>query len=236
MVSQAIKGADQPRAQWYWKSNSDPWSPNGNEEWTKYSDIESAIIEEVFNQKNKTKLAELDNYSINLNDSIQISKSDPNKQRQIKRVPTSRNESQGLREERFFLTPEMSKTFTDDWGKEAYIFLSQWKKDKELSDAEIVKQAANGIIIEGKKLGQRCESQYLARQIIAVKNKKKEEIYKCCIQLYTMECFLYKLINKALRETDKSKNTALPQLAKILKKPKTSAIACSLSTRPKTAA
>ncbi|CAF4435804.1 unnamed protein product [Didymodactylos carnosus] len=147
MVSQAIKGADQ--------------------EWTKYSDIESAIIEEAFNQKNKTKLAELNNYSINLNDSIQISKSDPNKQRQIKRVLTSRCESQGLREERFFLTPELSKTFNDDWGKEAYIFLSQWKKDKKLSDAEIVEQAANGIVIEGKQLGQHCESQYLARQIIA---------------------------------------------------------------------
>ncbi|CAF1524029.1 unnamed protein product, partial [Didymodactylos carnosus] len=100
-------------------------STNGNEEWTKYSDIESAIIEEAFNQKNKTKLAELDNYSINLNDSIQISKLDPNKQRQIKRVLTSRNESQGLREERFFLTPELSKTFNDDWGKDAYTFLSQ---------------------------------------------------------------------------------------------------------------
>ncbi|CAF1336110.1 unnamed protein product [Didymodactylos carnosus] len=125
MVSQAIKGADQPRAQWYWKSNSDPWSTNGNEEWTKYADIESAIIEEAFNQKNKIKLAELDNYSINLNDCIQISKSDPNKQRQIKRVLTSRNESQGLREERFFLPPALSKTFNDDWGKEAYIFLSQ---------------------------------------------------------------------------------------------------------------
>ncbi|CAF1235756.1 unnamed protein product [Didymodactylos carnosus] len=94
MVSQAIKGADQPQAQWYWKSNSDPWSTNGNEEWTKYADIESAIIEEAFNQKNKIKLAELDNYSINLNECIQISKSDPNKQRQIKRVLTNRNESQ----------------------------------------------------------------------------------------------------------------------------------------------
>ncbi|CAF1241529.1 unnamed protein product [Didymodactylos carnosus] len=154
MVSQVIKGADQPRAQWYWKSNFDPWSTNGNEEWTKYSDIESAIIEEAFNQKNKTKLAELNNYSINLNDSIQISKSDSNKQRQIKRVLISRNESQGLREERFFLTPESNKTFTTDLGKEAYKFLLQWKKDKELSDAEIIEQAANGIIIEGKKLGQ----------------------------------------------------------------------------------
>ncbi|CAF1123499.1 unnamed protein product, partial [Didymodactylos carnosus] len=153
MVSQAIEGVDQLRTQWYWKSNSDPWSTNENEEWTKYSDIESAIIEEVFNRNNKTKLAELDNYSINLNDSIQISKLDPNKQRQIKRVLTSRNESQDLREERFFFTPALSKTFSDGWGKEAYTFLTEWRKDKELSDAEIVEQAANGIIIEGKQLG-----------------------------------------------------------------------------------
>ncbi|CAF4316718.1 unnamed protein product, partial [Didymodactylos carnosus] len=94
MTSQAIKAADQPRAQWYWKSNSEPRSTNGKEEWTKYSDIESAIMEEALNRKNATKLVELDNYSINLNDSIQISKSDPNKQRPIKRVLISRNESQ----------------------------------------------------------------------------------------------------------------------------------------------
>ncbi|CAF1272552.1 unnamed protein product [Didymodactylos carnosus] len=90
-----MKAADQPGAQWYWKSNSDPWSTNGKRKWTKYSDIESAIIEEAFNGQNETKLADLDNYTINLNDSIQISKSDPNKQRQIKRVLISGNESQG---------------------------------------------------------------------------------------------------------------------------------------------
>ncbi|CAF4472400.1 unnamed protein product [Didymodactylos carnosus] len=152
MESQAIKGVDQLRAQWYWKSNSDSWPTNGNEEWTKYADIESAIIEEAFNQKNKTKLAELDNYSINLTDCIQISKSDPNEQRQIKRVLTSKNESQGLREERFFLPPALSKTFNDDNGLAANNFLSPWREDKELSDAEIVEHAANGIIIEGKQL------------------------------------------------------------------------------------
>ncbi|CAF4335673.1 unnamed protein product [Didymodactylos carnosus] len=161
------EGVDQLRAQWYWKSNSDSWSTNGNEEWTKYADIESAIIEEAFNRQNKTKLAELDNYSINLTDCIQISKSDPNEQRQIKRVLTSRNESQGLREERFFLPPALSTTFNDDHGKDAYTFLSHWKKDKEVSDAETVEQAANGIIIEGKQLHQYCVSQYLARQLIA---------------------------------------------------------------------
>ncbi|CAF1091116.1 unnamed protein product [Didymodactylos carnosus] len=131
MGSQAIKVVDQLRAQWYWKSNSDSWSTNGNEEWTKYADIESAIIEEAFNRQNKTKLAELENYSINLNDCIQISKSDPNEQRQIKRVLTSRNESQGLREERFFLPPALSKTFNDDHAASC---LSQLLKTSPSSD------------------------------------------------------------------------------------------------------
>ncbi|CAF1101579.1 unnamed protein product [Didymodactylos carnosus] len=147
-----INSADQPRAQWYWKSNSDSWSTNEKEEWTKYSDIESAIIEEAFNGKNKTKLADLDNYLCNLNESIQISKSDPNRQRQIKRVLISRNETQGLREQRFFLPLGLSKTFNSGMSKGAYDFLSQWKKDKKLSSEEIAKQAANGIIIEGKQL------------------------------------------------------------------------------------
>ncbi|CAF1307843.1 unnamed protein product [Didymodactylos carnosus] len=114
MESHAIKGVDQSRAQWYWKSNSDSWSTNGNEEWTKYADIESAIIEEAFNRQNKTKLAELDNYSINLTHCIQISKSNPNEQRHIKRALTSRNESQALREERLFLPLALSKTFNND--------------------------------------------------------------------------------------------------------------------------
>ncbi|CAF4273538.1 unnamed protein product, partial [Didymodactylos carnosus] len=122
---------DQSRAQWYWKSNSDSRSTNGNEEWTKYADIESAIIEEAFNRQNKTKLAELDNYSINLTHCIQISKSNPNEQRHIKRALTSRNESQALREERLFLPLALSKTFNND---RAASRLTQLVKKSSLSD------------------------------------------------------------------------------------------------------
>ncbi|CAF1517249.1 unnamed protein product [Didymodactylos carnosus] len=120
-----MKGIDLPRAQWYWKSSYDPWSANRREEWTKYSDIESEIIEEVFSEKSKTEPAELDNFCINVKDFIQISKSDQNKQRPIKRVLIRRNENEDLREERFFLPPALRKTFNDDWGKGVYAFLSQ---------------------------------------------------------------------------------------------------------------
>ncbi|CAF1044683.1 unnamed protein product [Didymodactylos carnosus] len=108
MATQPMGATDQPRAQWYWKSNSNPSSTNEKDEWTKYSDIESAIIEEAFNGNNQTKLAELDNYLISLNDSIQISKSAPNKKRQIKRVLINRNEIQDALSAIHFLVPSTS--------------------------------------------------------------------------------------------------------------------------------
>ncbi|CAF1387813.1 unnamed protein product [Didymodactylos carnosus] len=210
-----MKGTDLPRAQWYWKSSYDPWLTNGIEEWTKYSDIESEIIEEAFNGKSKTEPAELDNYWINVKNSIQISKSDQNKQRLIKRVLIKRNENEGLREERFFL-PQPLKPLSHDSGRDSDTFLSQWKKDKQLSDPEIVEQAALGIILEGKQLDKHRESQWLAEQLTAVKNQGRQEIYNCCIMLYTIECFLYKLINKALRENDQSKVNTLGPFCYIL--------------------
>ncbi|CAF1194959.1 unnamed protein product [Didymodactylos carnosus] len=56
MARQAVKGTDRLRAQWYWKSSYDPWSRSGKEEWTKYSDIESEIIEEAFNGKDEEEV------------------------------------------------------------------------------------------------------------------------------------------------------------------------------------
>ena len=34
--------------QWLWKSNSDPWQINTEEQWERYSDIETTIIESAF--------------------------------------------------------------------------------------------------------------------------------------------------------------------------------------------
>ncbi|CAF0816085.1 unnamed protein product [Didymodactylos carnosus] len=217
MASQANKQVDRLQAQWYWKSNFDPWSVNEKEEWTKYTDIESEIIEDVFNEKSETKLAELDNYWIDLNGSIQISKHDPDKQRSIKRVLINIHENRGLREERFFLPQQLNKTFSDDFGTTAINFIKQWKeKAKQLPGAEIVDQAANGIIIEGKRLGQHSESEWIARQLKTVQNEEPKEIYKCCIRLYTKESFLYKLVNKTMRENDTTKADTLAPFCSLL--------------------
>ncbi|CAF0885469.1 unnamed protein product [Didymodactylos carnosus] len=221
MANQLIKVNDDSQAQWYWKSNPNSWTINEKEEWRRYSDIQSDIIEKAFNQKKKTKLVELDNYWIDLNDLIQISKHDKNKQRQIKRMLVNRNENACLREERFFFPEPLQKPFNEERLDGGYHgFIKEWEKKKktkkilffskeqnmnDLANSEKIEQAVNGIIFEGNRLGETCEAQWLAEQLRTVKNKDTEEIRKCCIRLYSKECFLYKLVNTTLRENDKTK-------------------------------
>ncbi|CAF1109342.1 unnamed protein product [Didymodactylos carnosus] len=115
-----------------------------------------------------------------------------------------------VREERFCY-PEKShaKSFKDgkDWGSD---FINEWCLDYHelVSDdrySEIVEQAANGILCEGKLLNQEFNAQQLADRLMEVKNNKCKEIRECAARLYSAESFLYKLINTVLRADDKSK-------------------------------
>ncbi|CAF1536775.1 unnamed protein product, partial [Didymodactylos carnosus] len=213
-----MEGPDHARAQWYWKSNSNPWLSNEKEEWTRYSDIQSDIIEHAFNETTNTNLVKLDNYWIDLKRSVQISNDDQNKQRQIKRMLITTNDNECLREERFFFPEPLKKPFNEDrldggyhgfikeWETKRKTFLFFWQeRNKETSNRDKVEQAAKGIIFEGNRLDKKDDSQWIAEQLRSVKNRGTDEIRQCCIMLYSKECFLYKLVNKTLRENDKTK-------------------------------
>ncbi len=58
---------------------------------------------------------------------------------------------------------------------------------------------------EGELIGQKLEAEILADRLNKVKNGSWEDIVNCCICLYTMESFLYKLVNTTLRNEDISK-------------------------------
>lgn len=47
-----------------------------------------------------------------------------------------------------------------------------------------------------------AEANYLAKLLLSKKNESKEEIAKAVIHIYTLESFLYKEMNRALREAD----------------------------------
>ncbi|CAF5124156.1 unnamed protein product, partial [Rotaria sp. Silwood1] len=62
-----------------------------------------------------------------------------------------------------------------------------------------IEQAARGIIEEGKHIGKEREAEKLAKMLREKKNAGMEEVWKCCAYLYTLESFLYKTLNAAMR-------------------------------------
>ncbi|CAF1285035.1 unnamed protein product [Didymodactylos carnosus] len=193
-------------AVWYWKSNLNPFDINESAQWTKYSNIENNIIEEAFEKKQKQVV--LENYMIDFEKKLQISKKSGSKQRQIKRILTG-NE-QNLRHERFFIEPKLMKSFGD--YSMSSDFLESWIKNSNPSLEridEILEQAINGILLEGKKLGEIADAEWCAKQLSQVQNQNKNEINRCVLKVYTTECFLYKTLNAALRENDMTKVNTL---------------------------
>ncbi|UJR12746.1 hypothetical protein I4U23_016920 [Adineta vaga] len=178
---------------WYYYQNSPT-------EWEEFADIECEIIENAF--KNQRQRTELDLSMIDLERSIMTMKNDQSKQYSIKRME---NISKQLRKERFCPILEHSSEVINDWDQENGFALPQ-----------SVEHAAAGILIEGEKLGYSNEAQWIANHLLEVKHNNKQEIGERCIALYTRDCFLYKLLNKTLREDDLDKHNTLGPFAFLL--------------------
>jgi hypothetical protein len=98
--------APKARIEWMWKTNADPWFSLAGDEWSSYSDVETATIEEAFEKKLPEVLT--DDYHIDFKHSVQISNKNENNQRPVKRI--SRERSTSLREARFMPNPIHSST------------------------------------------------------------------------------------------------------------------------------
>lgn len=191
--------------EWYWKSNDNPFSNAGSSEWNRYSDIENIIIEEAFTTL-KQPVVILDDYHIDFEHQVQIANDDKNKQRPVKRIEMNR-EHQRLREARFMPNPiiptssfhdliGLKKIFIDNFMDQFNIkSVNDWEKQKQ----ELVEKAISGILYEGQLAGKQSEAKWINEQLEKVKNKTKKEIGQCCVYLYSLESFLYKILNNTMR-------------------------------------
>ncbi|CAF3701168.1 unnamed protein product [Rotaria socialis] len=193
--------------EWFWKSNDDPWSSSEPEEWSRFSDVEMAIIEEALQKKLPDVL--LDSYHINFKHMVQISNKNENNQRPVKRVVNERKESR-LREARFMPNPvNPSRPFSDWDSSSSFNFMVAVQKyfDLEhrrgLHDAEVrqwfVDKAAEGFIMEGKRVSKTKEANWMAKELLKTKYADQVQVWNCCVRLYCMESFLYKKLNEAMR-------------------------------------
>jgi hypothetical protein len=65
----------------------------------------------------------------------------------------------------------------------------------------MVQKAAEGLIIEGKKLGKQRQGEWMAERLLKHKESTLKEIEECCIRLYCRESFLFTKLNEFMRLT-----------------------------------
>ncbi|CAF2107468.1 unnamed protein product [Rotaria magnacalcarata] len=151
----------------------------------------------------------LDNCCIDFEHSLQILNTDHSQKRPTKQVVRNR-EDKHLREERFVDLPvDSARPFGGQYGWVSP-FIIEIRRALGLSENQLppnnpelipmlVEKAAQGIIAEGKSMGKEQEANKIAKILTAQKNSKVEDVWKCCVYLYTLESFLYKILNKTMR-------------------------------------
>ncbi|CAF1547500.1 unnamed protein product [Adineta ricciae] len=197
--------------EWEWKSNDNVWSFEESEKWTPYCDIDSAIIEEAFQEKLPEAI--LDDYHIVFEQLRQISNNDEMSQRPVRRSVNKRTTQSGrLREERFVASAVAPETsfglpsncqFLEEACQQNLGLSYDEAGDPALLSA-IVEKAAEGIVIEGKKASKQKRAEWMAQKLLSVKKGTRKEVAECCAELYSHDSFLYRKLNESMRlQTDK---------------------------------
>jgi len=212
------------RAYWMFKNASSEPSEN----WTHYSDIDNEIIEDAFSS-DKSEIVLNNDYIIDLKNLLQISRIDLNSQPQQIKRETDIVFQEYVREERFHLpiakvkaatishdSLEMHPPLIIEWAKihnvKADLFTLVGNRDFQnglVFFQRIIKMASDGIIQHGTELEKKEEAEWISNQLLQALSKFEQEkqfsiVEDCCISLYTRESFLYKSVNKMLREEDSS--------------------------------
>ncbi|CAD8069876.1 unnamed protein product [Paramecium sonneborni] len=202
------------KAIWYWNDSINPFDTK-KESWTEYKNLQNEMIEHAY-QQNKSQI-NLGEYTIYFKDLIQYNNQNNYKQRPIKRVLIFKAQNSD-RDDRFSFHTNKPQTFGvlsfDSYGefvtvlrKEEFESFEKLEFNSQLIEkaGQVILQLGNILSIERNDKKYQVEATYLANLLFQKQNSSKEQIAKTTINIYTKESFLYKEINRALREADKSR-------------------------------
>ena len=121
-----------------------------------------------------------------------------------------------LRQQRFFVAPKLTRSFSDGDSNDRRL-ISEWqRRHGRMPIDDKLEAAAKGIVEEGMVTGETVEAEKMAAELRAVKGGSKAEIEKMVLSLYTRESFLYRAVNGALRDNDRSKCDTLGAFSQLL--------------------
>ena len=216
---------------WVWSRSAAGVGEREGDQWVKFSDVENEMVEDAFNGQQVE--VQLDgNYRVDLQAKVRWRSDRTQQTNRIERlVVDPRGETRPLRADRFvspvpFLDPQQWTTTTttgeidvDDVTKmrgpmrlpRIYQTLELEKKTKTMAD--LVDDAARGIVRQGDLEGRGCEARWLAAQLVAVREfgvginalhyfNIPPAIGQTCIYLHSKESFWYKFIFALMKNPD----------------------------------
>jgi hypothetical protein len=214
---------------WCWSSATDPSSTSYGGQWQSYDDVDIEIIEDAFNGKKDT--VEIDGaYVIDFKSMLRYNKLNLSQACPTKRVQLQTNRNHGrIREDIFslpfaFTSLNSTKTSTPNDPESEPKRTDEYHYDYEVSEihnqnkhvADIVDDAARGIIEQGTAMGAEIKAKWFADKLLEVKRfgdgwiatlewrtEIPPEIGYTCVLIYTMESFWYRILNAVMRDPKK---------------------------------
>jgi hypothetical protein len=224
------RNKEQPNKEfrWYWQSNSNPWSTEEEAEFTPYLAVNNHQIETAF-LNNESEVVFNEVYKIDFKNRVQINLKHAQRRRSVIRqelvLPNRTTATTINNNIRYEFSSDAVRTSTTDTRFRGCSFILNWYISitnglLEKPESEIVELAIQGIKAEAELYQEREKAMELAEYFVdklrKVQNKTKKEIQEVCIQLYTQESFLYRIINVALRDNDQSKSITLGPICHLL--------------------
>jgi hypothetical protein len=212
---------------WEYQTNDDPWDETQTPKWTSYPNDKSSIIEKAYQNKLREILID-QNYRIDLENYIQQHINDSHRQRRVRRrrccfsltISTDEETEDKLaRRERLssslgFVSGCSATEDTTYYGSEfVHTWLLMFTKGKmKITFDNIYPVLLKGLIIEGQIAGEDKLSEIEAElRMVEEKTceksseKKLKELQNYCAKLYTKPCYIYRVVNTALRDNDQTK-------------------------------
>jgi hypothetical protein len=203
--------------QWFWQSDDNPWSSKGEAEFTAYSsDINQTIELAYLNHKSEVVINEL--YKIDFTNRMQISLNDVHSRRPIIRrelgLP-SRIKTNSRNNQRFQHSAVAIRSFNVDTEFRGCDFIVDWYKwitngKLKLDKSTIVDLAIHGILTEAQLYSDKGkateDADCFIKELRKVQHGKPLSIIQeVCVQIYTEDSFLYRIINETLRDNNRTK-------------------------------
>lgn len=229
LVRQTSESSDPDEFFWVYQTNVDPWNVTQVAEWAAYPKDISAAIETAF-RRGRERIFIKEMYRIDLQNFVQQHMDNRDRQRPIRRrtaagSPAASTPGESWRRERlsFPLGSVCACSTTLDTDYHGLPFITDWLLTFTKGKMNVKFRTIFPVLVQGLELEGQCEWPAAAREIVNILNEvrdnnldnrekiKMKNLQACCVKLYTKDCYIYRIVNTALRDDDRSKlNTVGP--------------------------